>query len=145
MVKSRFAPANTNVLALGTISPLNPDNAAPVFIVKFEVFPVVIVPVPERVPFNIIVGGSVGLFPRGKEQSLLIVIVPAVFAITTLLKVALLQPTVLLLLSRKVTVPPLALNVPPVIPKPPTIDKFPLGAVNVPEVKVNTPPINAGL
>ena len=104
------------------------------------------VPVPESVPLRVkrdtkavkSERSTVGLAPRGKEQSLPIVIAPTPpLSMVTVLKVMLLQARVTVLDPSKVTVPPLAVKVgEPEMVKEPTTVMVLEGAVKVPAVNV---------
>ena len=102
----------------------------------------VIVPLPDKVPLRVmpstLLPPTVGLAPKGKEQSLLMVMMPLVVLMFTALKVALLQAKVRVLVPSNVTVPELWVKVPPVIVK------FP-ATVIVPDVEVNVPPERVNL
>lgn len=73
-------------------------------------------PVPLSDPANVILPVTVGLFPNGKLQPLLIVfVIVPVCANVTKLNTALLQVKVAVVAPSNVTVPPLALNVDPLL------------------------------
>lgn len=94
-------------------NPEKPDSTPVVPKVKVPL--VVKVPVPDRVPFKVIEPPllALGLAPSGKLQSLLTVLVPAVFVKVTKLNVLLPQARVTVVVPLKLIVPPLALKVAP--------------------------------
>lgn len=126
----------------------NPDRLAPLFRVSKLPVPweaTVNAPVPDRVPFRtmsaVVPDPIVGLLPSGKLQSLLIVLVALVCAITTEAKTVLLHESTAVTLPSKVTVPPLALKVVPEfrVNDAPKL-MLPVGAVKTPlELKVKAP------
>lgn len=93
------------------LSPLKPVRAEPVFWVKVPV--VVSVPEPLNMPLSVILPPlpAVGLFPRGRLQVELTVLIPAVWVNVTRLNKALLHDSVADVVLPKFTVPPLALKV----------------------------------
>lgn len=113
--------------------PLKPLSDAPEFIVRPET---VSVPDPVIAPATINVPVVVGFVPSGNVQLLEIVLLPAVFAIVTRLKLALLQLTVMLEVPSKVSVPPFALKAPvPDIVNAPATVMTPLDAVKLPALR----------
>ena len=102
---------------------------------------IVNVPVPVSVPLTVISAvvplPIVGLAPSGKLQLLLTVLAPAVCSKVTRLNVTLLQLRVAVILLSNVSVPLLALKVPPEIVKVDATVIVPEGAVKVPEDIVN--------
>lgn len=116
-------------------SPLKPDKLAPELILNVPVDPVFSVPLPDKVPFNVIVEvplTMVGPLPSGKLQLLFIVTAfPPLLLNVTRLKVALLHANVPPDPSN-VTVPLLALKVVPLFSvKPAAKVAVPLGAVKL--------------
>ena len=123
------------------VIPVKPVNAYPLFKVRENVVSL-IVPVPVSAPVKFIVPTTFGLDPIGKLQPLLtVVILPTEAVKLTALNVALLQiivAPIVVALPSKLIVPPFALKVvPPEIVKLLPVVHVPLGAVKVPELKVN--------
>ena len=101
------------------------------------------VPVPERVPLSVksptfVLPPTVGLLPKGRVQSLLMIMLLTVWLRFTALKVTLLQERVTPPLPSNVTVPELWVKVPPVMVKFPATVIVPAGAVKVPEERVKS-------
>lgn len=117
--------------------PENPDKAPVVPNVNIPVLPPIVnVPLPDSVPFNVsalVPLPTVGPAPRGIEQLLLTVLVPAEWVKLTRLKVTLLQLSVAVVVPLKLTVPPLAVKVGvPEMVIAPLIEVVPLEAVKLP-------------
>lgn len=146
----KFAVAPATVSVPKSVKPLKPDRLEPALSVRVLAVPdepSERVPLPESVPLRVINPpvAVVGLLPKGKLQSLLIVRVPLEWLIVTALKLTLLQARVALPVLAMLTVPLLCVNVPPVMVMVLLRLMVPEGAVKVPEAKVKVPLTVMGL